>query len=172
MDVDLTRMSADELRQEVMKLRNAIRTHRDQKGDANCWLDSQMYLYGLLPEKIDADPQLPNKNLMMINCSRYYECRKNGENYFPLEELPKKIEFAADWISIKDRIPPFDIDVVVINNKEFKQCIAYNEAYGEVVMTRADDGEESDKDGKKIIYREVPFEITHWFPLPYWVVEN
>jgi hypothetical protein len=167
-DPDIKNMSIAELEQEIMKLRNGIRKHRDQKGDENCWLDDQFYLYGLLPEKIKADPELPDKQLMMINCERYYECRKAGKGYIPLKELPHQVLFAAEWISIKDRLPPFDMMVVVINAEEFKKCIAYNETYNELVMTRVDTGEEFDEKGRKVIYRQVPFEITHWFPLPWW----
>lgn len=89
MDSDLKSMSIEQLQQEVMKLREGIRKHRDQKGDENCWLDDQFYLYGLLPEKIGADPQLPDKDLMMLNCSRYYDCRKAGKEYIPLTKLPE-----------------------------------------------------------------------------------
>jgi hypothetical protein len=88
-DEDVQGMSVYELMREVMILRNGIRKHRDQKGDENCWLDDQFYLYGLLPEKINADPQLPDKDLMMLNCSRYYDCRKAGKEYVPLTELPR-----------------------------------------------------------------------------------
>lgn len=90
MDVDLISMSKEELQNEVMKLREGIRKHRDQKGDENCWLDDQFYLYGMLPEKIKVDPELPPKELMMVNCSRYYDCRKAGKEYIPLTELPKE----------------------------------------------------------------------------------
>lgn len=83
MDEDISIMSVVELQNEIMKLREGIRSHRDQKGDDNCWLDD-FQLYGLLPEKINADPQLPNKELMMLNCSRYYDCRKAGKLYVPL----------------------------------------------------------------------------------------
>ena len=92
MDDDLRGMSEQQLQQEVMKLREGIRKHRDQKGDENCWLDDQFYLYGLLPEKVNADPQLPDKELMMVNCSRYYDCRKAGKLYVPLTELPIRFQ--------------------------------------------------------------------------------
>ena len=87
MDKDIENMSAAQIQDEVQKLRDGIRTHRDQKGDDNCFLDDQMYLYGLLPEKIGAYPELPNKDLMMLNCSRYYECRKIGKLYQPLKKF-------------------------------------------------------------------------------------
>lgn len=87
LDNDIQIMSIPELQDEIMKLRNGIRNHRDQKGDDNCWLDD-FELYGLLPEKIKANPQLPDKQLMMVNCERYYECRKAGKLYVPLTELP------------------------------------------------------------------------------------
>ncbi len=74
-----------------MKLRNAIRRHRDQKGDDNCWLDDYEYLYSVLPEKIKCEPQLPeSKELMMYNCSRYYDCRKTNKLYVPVEKIPEQ----------------------------------------------------------------------------------
>ena len=168
MDEDIKDMPIIDLQIEIMKLRNGIRTHRDQKGDENCWLDGKFYLYGLLPERVDVDPQLPNKQLMMVNCSRFYDCKKAGKDYYPLKELPRKLEFAVEWIDIKERIPPFDTWVVVMNIDNYEVCCAYNETYDEVVMTRIDAGKEYDSDGVKIIYRQVPFEITHWFPLPWY----
>lgn len=75
-----------------MKVRAAIRTHRDQKGDENCWLDDQFYLYGLLPEKIGCDPRLPEKRLMMVNCSRYYDCRSQNKLYKPLASLDEHVD--------------------------------------------------------------------------------
>jgi hypothetical protein len=92
MDDDLRGMSLGDARNEVMKLRNAIRRHRDQKGDDNCWLDDYEYLYKLLPEKIKCNPELPDKDLMMYNCSRYYECRKANKLYCPAEKLPEQHE--------------------------------------------------------------------------------
>lgn len=172
MDADLQSMSQEELHNEVMKLREGIRKHRDQKGDENCWLDDQFYLYGLLPEKTKVDPQLPEKPLMMLNCSRYYDCRKSGKEYIALDSLPKKIEFAVEWISVKDRIPPFDSSVVVINANDYKMCLAYNESYSELMMTRLDPGKEYDSNGLEIFYRKVPFEVTHWYPLPKWPEEK
>jgi len=91
MDKDIENMSIFDLQNEAQKLRDGIRVHRDQKGDDNCWLDDQMYLYGLLPEKIGADPELPNKDLMMLNCSKYYECRKAGKLYKPVTKFDDKI---------------------------------------------------------------------------------
>lgn len=95
-DPDIRHMSIADLEMEIMKLRNGIRTHRDQKGDENCWLDDQLYLYGLLPETKEADPQLPDKELMMLNCSRYYDCRKAGKLYVPLTKLRGKDDSERD----------------------------------------------------------------------------
>lgn len=171
MDEDLLNLSNSELQEKVIKLREAIRYHRDQRGDDNCWLDD-FSLYDLLPEKIKSNPELPNKQLMMVNCSRYYDCRKERKLYVPLDELPKKVEFAVDWIDIRDRIPPFDIWVVVMNIDTYDVCCAYNETYNEIVMTRIDaqweNQEEKHEDGRKVIYRQIPFKITHWYPLPWY----
>lgn len=115
MDSDLLNMSVDQLQEEVLKLRNGIRQHRDQKGDDNCWLDDQNYLYDLLPEKIIPFPELPEKNLMMLNCSRYYDCRKENKLYNPVNELPKILEFPFKWINLTEKKPDVYQKIITYN---------------------------------------------------------
>ena len=73
-DGDVAVMDEDELMAEVMKLRKAIRLHRDEKGHDRCWLDDQR-LYEALPETKPADFTLPPKDEFLVNCERYWECR-------------------------------------------------------------------------------------------------
>ena len=86
-DQDIADMSVHQARLELMRYRQLIRYIRDQKGDDNCVLDFKL-LFALLPEKIDCDPELPEKPLMMYNCSRYHDCKKAGKIYCPVAELP------------------------------------------------------------------------------------
>lgn len=69
MDTDLERMSRDELIEEVKKLRQAIRRHRDSSGHELCW--HHPALWGLLPEKTDPVPQVPDWPEFLQGCLRY-----------------------------------------------------------------------------------------------------
>lgn len=70
-----------ELLESIKTLRNAIRKHRDQKGDDRCWLDD-LELYKALPEGVaDADLRLPSPEKMLENCKRFIQCRHTGTDY-------------------------------------------------------------------------------------------
>ena len=71
-DVDLDMMNANELKNEVVRLRNAIREHRNQRGDDRCWMDDHV-LYMNLPEKDSGITTLPAKEEFLNNCARYCE---------------------------------------------------------------------------------------------------
>jgi hypothetical protein len=57
MDEDLTAMSREQLTEEVRRLRQGIRAHRDSTGHGLCWHHPD--LWGLLPEKQDPVPTMP-----------------------------------------------------------------------------------------------------------------
>jgi hypothetical protein len=69
MDVDLNSMSRDQLVAEVLRLRDGIREHRDSTGQELCWHHPK--LWGLLPEKTDAIPAVPEWPQFMAGCVRY-----------------------------------------------------------------------------------------------------
>ena len=69
MDTDLDQMSRGQLIEEVMKLRQAIRQHRDSSGHELCW--HHPTLWGLLPEKTDPIPVVPDWPEFMQGCVRY-----------------------------------------------------------------------------------------------------
>jgi hypothetical protein len=69
MDEDLDRMSRDELVAEVRRLRNGIRVHRDSTGHELCW--HHPALWGLLPERHDPLPVVPEWPEFMRGCIRY-----------------------------------------------------------------------------------------------------
>lgn len=153
MDADVKAMSVEELQQEVMKLRTAIRTHRDQKGDENCWLDDGFYLYEALPEKVGADPQLPPKQLMMQNCVKYYECRKRGRLYKPFTEMPKHPIFSIEWLELSKFEPYFQWPIVCTNGLR-ESFIGYNAS---PLPNRLE---------IKPMDMRIDIDVTHWFPLP------
>jgi hypothetical protein len=69
MDEDLNALSREALIAEVVKLRNAIRTHRDTSMHELCWHHPQMW--GLLPDQIDPQPEVPAWPRFMEGCIRY-----------------------------------------------------------------------------------------------------
>ncbi len=71
MDGNLSSMTRDELVAEVIKLREAIRAHRDSSGQELCWHHPQ--LWGLLPEPIPKDIAVPKWPQFLRGCVRYRE---------------------------------------------------------------------------------------------------
>jgi len=69
MDSDLDGMSRDQLADEVRKLRAAIRQHRDSSEHELCW--HHPALWGLLPEKTDPLPAVPEWPQFIRGCVRY-----------------------------------------------------------------------------------------------------
>jgi hypothetical protein len=69
MDEDLERMSRNQLIAEVQKLRRGIRTHQDGSLHELCWHHPE--LWGLLPEKHDPLPVVPDWPEFMRGCVRY-----------------------------------------------------------------------------------------------------
>jgi hypothetical protein len=69
MDSDLDSMSREQLVVEIRKLRDGIRKHRDSTGHELCWHHPE--LWGLLPEKSDPMPVVPEWAQFMAGCIRY-----------------------------------------------------------------------------------------------------
>ncbi len=69
MDTDLEHMTREELINEVIKLRQAIREHRDSTGHDLCWHHPQ--LWNQLPEKLSPEIQVPEWSQFMNGCIRY-----------------------------------------------------------------------------------------------------
>lgn len=69
MDEDLEGMSHEQLIDEVRKLRQGIREHRDSKLHELCW--HHPALWGLLPEKTDPIPVVPEWPQFLQGCIRY-----------------------------------------------------------------------------------------------------
>jgi len=64
------------LKSEVERFKNAIRKHRDQKGDDRCWLDD-LDLYSMLDDGEPVDFSLPPKEEFLKSCERFYCQRQN-----------------------------------------------------------------------------------------------
>ena len=71
MDEDLAEMSHGDLLAEVVRLRNGIRTHRDATKHELCWHHPD--LWGLLPERTDPVPTVPEWPEFLRGCVAYRE---------------------------------------------------------------------------------------------------
>ena len=71
MDDDLDQMDRTALIDEVKKLRNGIRTHRDSTGHDLCWHHPD--LWHLLPERTEPAVAVPPWPKFMRGCIRYRE---------------------------------------------------------------------------------------------------
>jgi hypothetical protein len=69
MDDDLNDMTREQLAAEVRALRQGIRAHRDSTGHELCW--HHPALWGLLPERTDPQPAVPEWPQFMRGCIRY-----------------------------------------------------------------------------------------------------
>ena len=86
-DDDLDSMSVYSLKEEVKKLRNIIRYHRDQKGDDRCWVDD-IRLYETLPEgSVGYESTLPSEEVFLSNCKKFCQSR----------QVPVGSIFKKDW---------------------------------------------------------------------------
>lgn len=69
MDDDLSHMTHQQLIEEVRKLRQGIRRHRDSTLHELCW--HHPALWGLLPEKQDPQPTVPEWPQFLEGCIHY-----------------------------------------------------------------------------------------------------
>lgn len=69
MDSDLDDLTREALIAEVVKLRHAVRAHRDSTGHALCW--HQTALWALLPEPSSVKPVVPEWPVFLRGCIRY-----------------------------------------------------------------------------------------------------
>jgi hypothetical protein len=71
MDEDLLTLEREALIAEVRRLRAGIRAHRDSSGHDLCWHHPK--LWGLLPEKTDPLPTVPEWPQFLQGCLKYRE---------------------------------------------------------------------------------------------------
>ena len=71
MDEDLDNRTRETRIDEVKKLRQAIRHHRDSSGHELCWHHPQ--LWNLLPERIEPQIAVPQWPAFLRGCVRYRE---------------------------------------------------------------------------------------------------
>lgn len=76
-DKDVQTMSVKKAQREIMRLRKAIRKHKEAKDNARCWMND-FELYRVLPEKTLSQPiRLPECEFLK-NCKTYFRRQKRG----------------------------------------------------------------------------------------------
>jgi hypothetical protein len=88
MDEDLNQMTREELIEEVKKLRQGIRQHRDSSRHELCW--HHPALWGLLPEKTDPIPVVPEWPEFIRGCVRYRQSLDEQAPNAPRTKEPYK----------------------------------------------------------------------------------
>lgn len=78
---DLENMSREQLIEEVTRLRNAIREHRDSTLHDLCWYHPQMW--SLLPEQTDPLPTVPEWPQFMEGCIKFRESLDKQAKHAP-----------------------------------------------------------------------------------------
>ena len=86
MDDDILSMSRDELEEEVRRLRQGIREHRDTSEHELCWHHPQ--LWGLLPEQTDPVPTVPVWPEFLKGCLRYRQSLDEQAPEAPRTDTP------------------------------------------------------------------------------------
>jgi hypothetical protein len=85
-DEDLDAMSREQLIAEAKKLRTGIRLHRDSTGHELCWHHPE--LWGLLPERTDPLPTVPNWPEFFRGCVHYRESLDKQLADAPRSDVP------------------------------------------------------------------------------------
>lgn len=92
-DLDVENMTLVAAKDEVMKLRTALRVHMNMRGDDRCTGDDHE-LYLALPEG-DTRPE-KDSAVTLENCALFIKCRQTGERYVSpqryVEELEAKLK--------------------------------------------------------------------------------
>jgi hypothetical protein len=88
MDEDLFQMTRDDLIEEVRRLRQGIRQHRDSSLHELCWHHPS--LWGLLPDKSDPIPVVPAWPEFIRGCVRYRQSLDEQAPNAPRTAVPYK----------------------------------------------------------------------------------
>lgn len=81
LDPDLRTMTAGELRQELMRVRNSIRWHRGLDNNARCHHSDQQLYAKTLPEQAPAGKMTSPEDVLLKHCKQYIrgqQCELHG----------------------------------------------------------------------------------------------
>jgi len=85
MDEDLRLFAHRQLVDEVVRLRNAIRAHRDSTGHGLCWHHPQ--LWALLPEGLSPEIAVPPWPKFLRGCIRYRQALDEEVPHAPVADI-------------------------------------------------------------------------------------
>lgn len=103
LDQDVEFFCLTAAKREVRKLRDAIRLHRDQKGDDRCWMDDEV-LYKTLPEGYT--PPERDSTVELAHCQQYIASRHNPGTVYLSPE--REIERLRERIAKLEAASPGD----------------------------------------------------------------
>ena len=86
LDGDLEELSREQLIEEVRRLRNGIRSHRDSSGHELCWHHPD--LWRLLPGDTDPLPVVPGWPEFLKGCIRYRQSLDEQPSEAPRSDRP------------------------------------------------------------------------------------
>lgn len=92
----------------VRRLEEAIRKHRDQRGDNRCWLDD-VELYRSLRDELSeyaVDTELPPKCDFLMSCSRYWDQRQRPSDKNLTPSCMTLAQLQAEVERLRDLTPP------------------------------------------------------------------
>ncbi len=143
-------MTRDESVTFIQQLRQAIRYHRDQKGDDRCWLDD-LLLWNLLPDTPPEPRELPPFEEMMRRCSAFYHFRR-ADVPDPLPELANTNQ--DTW----------DDDLAQMDDEQLRQTLTHLQ---NAIRTHRDiAGRERTLDDDRTLYHILPEKLPADFTLP------
>jgi hypothetical protein len=129
MDTDLEQMSREELVEEVKKLRQGIREHRDSTRHELCW--HHPALWGLLPEKTDPIPEVPDWPQFLQGCLKYRQSLD--------EQLPDAPRTRKPYQDAADAPASPSIDLPTLQNLLWKQLGAAIDMLENALLALPDD---------------------------------
>lgn len=132
MDTDLERMSREQLVEEVKKLRQGIRRHRDNTRHELCW--HHPALWGLLPERTDPVPTVPDWPQFLEGCIRYRQsldeqvphAPRTNEPYVQLALQPNEKETLV-W-TLQSTISDLGAEIAETENQELREDLKERKA--------------------------------------------
>ncbi|MBI2102771.1 hypothetical protein HYT55_02950 [Candidatus Woesearchaeota archaeon] len=136
------------MKERIVRLRNAIRYHRDQKGDDRCWLDDRLVWEIFSGEKVNTLPS-------------YEEGMRKCRAYFTLRSADHQDQTPEDVILDKER---WDEDVMMMDGQQLEQELRRLESAIQTFYSVTDSERTIDDDRK--LYGVLPEKIPADFRLP------
>lgn len=133
-------------KEEIVRLRTEIRSHRDQRGDDRCWLDDEK-VWVLLPESFLRSTTLPEFSTMMAKCRAFYRYR--GTRTTPIQDVQPAVG---------------DDDLETMGEEELRHAL--NELQNAIRTHRDVTGRERTYSDDAALYSILPERLAADFSLP------